>query len=255
MNRGTVVRSVVKAVKIYEELVKAGSPLPLSTLSKRVGINISTVHRLVNTLVDMGYVEQDEDGNYGLGLHSFEMANIITRKFDIKKLVRPYLKEIVESCNETCNLVVMENYEVVYLDQVESTNMVRMFASVGSRGPAYCTGSGKALLAYLDEDEIDYYLKVTDFKRYTDNTITEPDELKKELANIREQGYALDLEEMELGVRCVAAPFFGGDGDKLLGAISVSGPCTRITMDYLEDVLIPLVTEKAGQLTEKLTVA
>lgn len=251
MSRNNRVQSVIKAMKIFEEIVYNGAPISLSHLSERVEMNISTVHRLVNTLLDLGYVEQNKDGFYCLGLFAYEMADIINQEFDLRKLVHPYLQDIVDQCNETCNLVVLEDNQVVYLDQVESTNMVRMFAGVGSRGPAYCTGSGKMLLAYLDDDELKEYLKNTTLKAYTENTFSDPQQLGQELKKIKKRGYSLDLEEREKGVRCVAAPIQGRD-ERVLGAISVSGPSARITMDFLNNKLIPLVTGKAEQIRKKL---
>jgi len=223
MKDKNVVKSVVKAMKVFEELAYHGSPLSLSRLSQRVNINISTVHRSI----------------------------IITHNFDLRNLVHPYMEEIQASCNETTNLVVLENNQVVYLDQVESTQMVRMFASIGSKGPAYCTGSGKILLSYLNQKQLEEYIKEIDFIKYTENTIIEPEKLKEELVKIREQGYALDFEEMEKGVCCVAAPVIGREG-RVLAAISVSGPRTRINKDYMNQILIPLVKEKAEEISRRM---
>lgn len=245
------VKSVIKAFHIFEELIEKGSAMSLSSISKELKINISTVHRLINTLVKLGYVSQDEKGLYKVGFKAYNMADIIIKDFDIKKIVHPFLGEIVDTCNETCNFVALEKNEVVYLDQIESTNMVRMFAKEGSRGAAYCTGSGKALIANLNEKKLNEYIKKVDLEKYTQNTITDPKELIKELKTIKEQGYALDLEEKEIGVRCVAAPLFDRN-NKLVGAISVSGPCTRITDNYLESCLIPLVRDKAITISRKL---
>lgn len=251
MGKDNMVKSVVKAMRIFEEMVNHGKAITLSNLSKKLELNISTVHRLLNTLLELGYIEQNEEGLYRLGLRSYKLADIISEKFDLRKLVRPYLEDIAAACNETTNLVVLEDYQVVYIDQVESTNMVRMFASVGSRGDAHCTGSGKALLANLEEKNREDYIKSADFTAYTDNTITNPDEFRKELSRIRKQGYALDLEEKELGVRCTAAPIFA-ENYKLLGAVSVSGPCTRITRNYLDNTLIDLVKNKAKEISSIL---
>lgn len=251
MSRNNRVQSVEKGMKIFEEIVFNGEPISLSHLSERVEMNISTVHRLVNTLLDLGYVEQNNEGLYCLGLLAFEVADIINQEFDLRKLVHPYLQEIVEQCNETCNLVVLEDNQVVYLDQVESTNMVRMFAGIGSRGPAHCTGSGKMLLSYHDKKNLKKYLDNTELEPYTENTFTDPRQLEKELEKIKNRGYSLDLEEREKGVRCVAAPILGRD-NRMLGAISVSGPSTRITLDYLNNTLIPLVKGKAEQIRRKL---
>ena len=251
MESSNHVKSVMKAFKIFEELVEKGSPISLSSISNNLDINISTVHRLINTMVKLGYVEQDDKGLYKIGISAYNIADIIIDNYNLKKIVHPYLKEIVNSCNETCNLVALENNQVVYLDQIESTNMVRMFAKEGSRGEAYCTGSGKALLAHLEEKQLKEYLKNTKFVEFTDNTITDPEKLLIELKTIKKQGYALDLEEKEIGVRCAAAPFFDKN-NRLIGAISVSGPCSRITEEYLKKSIIPLVRDKARKITSIL---
>ncbi len=248
MGSSNHVKSVIKSFTIFEELVTNGSPMTLSSISNNLDINISTVHRLINTLVKLGYVEQNNKGLYKIGINAYNMADRIIEDFSLKEVVHPYLREIVDTCNETCNLVSLENNQVVYLDQIESTNMVRMFAKEGSRGEAYCTGSGKALLANLEENQIIDYISNTKFTKFTKNTITDPEKLLKQLKLIKKQGYALDLEEKEIGVRCVAAPLFDGN-HKLIGAISVSGPCTRITDDYLNNSLIPLIRDKAKEIT------
>ncbi len=245
------VKSVVKAMKIYEQLVSSPDPITLSRISKKVNLNISTVHRLLNTLLDLGYVDQNEEGHYRLGIRSYKLADNIENSFDMKQIVHPYLKEIAASCNETSNLVILEDFQVVYVDQVQSTNMIRMFAGIGSRGEAYCTGAGKVLLAHLEEQQLEHYLQETEFKAFTKNTITDPETLHRELKQIQKKGYALDMEEKEKGVRCAAAPILGKD-EVIEGAISVSGPCARITEDYLKQTLVPLVCEKAGEVTAHL---
>lgn len=251
MKGSNVVKSVKKTMKIYEDIVDKGSPVSLSTISEDVDINISTVHRLINTLAYLGYLEQNEDGLYQLGIRSYKLANIINENFQLKKIVRPYLEEIVESCNETANLVIFEDNQVVYIDQVESTNMVHMFADMGSKGPAYCTGAGKVLLAFQPIKKINSYMEEVEFVRWTKNTVTNPVKLKEELKKIRNNYYALDLEEKEPGVCCAAAPIFGME-KKIAGAISVSGPSTRITEDYLHKTLIPLVKNKAKLISSRL---
>lgn len=253
MSASNMVKSVVKAMKIIEKLVEKKEATSLSAISREVKMNISTVHRLLNTFLVLGYVEQDEQGLYKLGFGSYKLAEKINENFDIKQLVHPYLREIVSECNETTNLVVLEDYQVVYIDQVESTNMVRMFAGVGNRGPAYCTGAGKVLLAYLPEQEQQKYLREIDLVSYTENTITVVEKLMEEFRKIRRQGFALDLEEKEQGVRCAAAPIFGIN-EEAVGAISVSGPSSRLTIDYLKETVIPLICNRTKEITSNLQI-
>ncbi|MCK8816713.1 IclR family transcriptional regulator [Natroniella sulfidigena] len=246
-----IVQSVDRALDILEILVEVQRPITLSEISKKAELNISTAHRLLNTLVMRGFAAQEESGKYKLGLHLFEIAGTLENSMDLKTVVKPYLEEIVEECNETVNLVILDQGEVLYVDQVESTNMIRMFANVGSRGPAHSLGAGKVLLAYLGEEQLEQVLDQIELTEFTANTITDPTELKEELIKIRKQGYAIDFEEMEEGVRCVAAPIRDSN-EKVVAAISVSGPNIRITEEVLYEEMVPLVTAKAEEISNKL---
>ncbi len=247
-----VVQSVDRALKLLDILIDKKEAISLSEISEIAELNISTTHRLLNTLVQRGFVTQTEESSkYKLGYRLFEIAGILEDQINLKRIVRPYLEEIVEECNETANLVVLDGAEVVYIDQVESTNMMRMFAQVGSKGPAHSLGSGKALLAYVDETKLDKLLAELELKQFTENTITEPEKLKEHLKEIREQGYAVDNEEMEEGVSCAAAPIRNRDG-KVIAAISVSGPNIRIDQQFLQQELVPLVKKQSEKISRKL---
>lgn len=251
MKRDNTVKSVIKALNIFKLLVEEGKPISLSSISKKADINISTVYRLLNTLVKLGYVKQDEKELYCLGLHSYEIADLINQNFNIRELVRPHLKKIVKKCNETSSFAVLEANKIVYIDQIESKNMIKVSTSLKTKIPAYCTGSGKVLLAYLDNEVLEKYIKNTNFIKYTNSTIINPLSLKKELNKVKEQGYATELEEKEKGVHSVAAPIFTMN-NKPFGAISISGPSSRITHKYLTNKLIPLIISSAKQLSTEL---
>jgi DNA-binding IclR family transcriptional regulator len=172
---------------------------------------------------------------------------------DIKKVAAPFLQELLEQCNETVNLAVLDRGEVVYIDQLESTNIVivKMFARVGNRGPAYCTGSGKVLLAGLTREEFNRYLSQTNLQRFTTDTITDPIMLSKEIERVRKDGYALDLGERDEGVRCIAAPIKNQE-DRVIAALSVSGPSMRVTASFINNELVPLVIGLARRISEQL---
>lgn len=243
------VQSVERALAILDVLAREGSPMKLSSISKQLDLNISTVHRLLNTLMVWGYVEQDPYmGRYRLGIKSFEIGNKALYSLDIRSVAKAFLKKMVDKSNETANLAILVEGEVVYIDQVETHNIIKMFASPGTRGPSYCTGSGKALLASLNDYEINRLARGFSFQSYTDKTITNIEDLKKELLQIRQQGYSLDLGEMEEDVRCVAAPILNHEG-KTVAAISLSGPRTRMTDQYIHEELIPLVMDTAKQIS------
>lgn len=243
------VQAVDRTLAILEALAARRAPLSLSLLAREVALNVSTVHRLLHTLMGRGFVVQENDtGRYKLGLKAFEIGTAALSALDVSEGVRPLLAELSRDCNETANFAVLEGSDVVYLDQVESLHQVKMLAKLGGRSPAHCTGAGKAILAHLPAVELERLMETMSFRRYTDSTFTDPGSLARELQKVRNRGYALDLEEMEEGVRCVAAPVFNHFG-RAVGAVSVSGPSSRLTDEYLDAKLIPLVKGVASRLS------
>ena len=247
------VQSVERALKILIVLAEAGTPLTLTQIRDKTDLNISTAHRLLHTLMNDGFISQDKDtGKYMLGLRTFEVGHAALYSMDIRTTARPFLQELVDRCNETTNMAILDQGEVVYIDQIESLNMIKIFARVGSRGPAHCTGAGKALLAQLSDREFDRFLQLkSPLRSYTQFTILNPIKLKEEMARVRKNGYSLDNGELEDGVRCVAVPVWDFE-NKALAAISVSGPDTRLTDAFIEDRLIPEVMAAADKISERL---
>ncbi len=250
--KAKTVQSVDRTLAILETLASYREPISLTMLSVKLGLNISTVHRLLNTLIIAGFVEQEPNqGHYRLGLKTFEIGNAALYNLDIRSIAKPYLKELVDRCSETANLSVLNHGDVVYIDQVESPNIVKMFAQPGTRGPAYCTACGKVLLAALIPGEVNQIIKETKFFKYTDSTITDPELLKEEIDKVRQQSYAIDFGELEEGVQCVAAPIRNHEG-KTIAAISVSGPETRISQVFSQAELIKLIIEAANRISLQL---
>ncbi len=252
MKKSNNVKSVLKALNLFNELVINGEPISLSNLSNKTEINISTVYRLLNTMSNMGYVKQDENDHYYIGHFAYKIANIINDSFDIKEFVHPFLEEIVYSCNETANLTLLHNYQVLYTDQVESSHMLKIIIESGELKPAYCTAAGKILLAYLNKQRLMKYLDKTEFIQYSKNTVIEPAILLQVLKKIKEQKFAVEIEEFEEGVIGVAAPILDIN-KKLQGAICISGPCSRINSILLKEKLIPLIKNKAKEISSSLS--
>ncbi|MDW7649946.1 MAG: IclR family transcriptional regulator [Bacillota bacterium] len=247
------VQAVERALKILIVLAETGTPLTLTQIRDQASLNISTAHRLLHTLMNDGFISQDKDtGKYMLGLRTFEVGHAALYSMDIRTTARPFLQELVDRCNETTNLAILDQDEVVYIDQIESLNMIKIFARVGSRGPAHCTGAGKALLAHLTEREVERFLQnKMPLGYYTEYTILDPVKFKEEMARIRKKGFALDNGELEEGVRCVAVPVWDFE-NKAIAAISVSGPDTRLTDAFIEERLIPEVMAAADKISERL---
>ncbi len=222
-----LVQSLDRALDIIEKLVFADKNLGVTELSNILGLHKSTVYRLLATLGYRGYVEQDENGKYKVGLKLFEMGGIVLNKMDLRKRIKPYLIKLQQETSETIHLGILDNKEIVYIDKEETTETIRMYSEVGRRVAAYCTSLGKVLMAYQNIDIHKLY-KGDKLCQYTANTITKKDLLKKHLQKIKEQGYAIDDQEQELGIRCIGGPIFNYNG-KIIAAFSIAGPTTRMT--------------------------
>jgi IclR family transcriptional regulator, acetate operon repressor len=240
-NRHTV-QSVERTFDVLEALAAARRPVAISELSQQLGLHISTVHRLLATLIERGYARQDErSGRYSIGRRLLELASGLTDQNDIRQEARPALEKLAAQVGETANLSVRNGDSLVYIDQVQTNRLVRMFTKVGSSAPLYCTGSGKLFLAFTDnyERELNRYLLENRLETRTASTLATPQALREELRKVRERGYSFDNEEMEEGVVCVAAPVFDRQG-QLVAAISVSGPTSRMLGSDVARVIDPV---------------
>jgi len=239
-----------RAVAILNALATARQDPSLAELSVLLNLHKSTVHRLLMILEGYRIVERDsKTGRYHLGLRLFELGAVAVGTFSIRERARTYLEHLVYEVNETVHLCVLDSGEVLYLDKIEPSRSVRMASRVGRRNPAHCTAVGKAMLAYLPERDVDEILRRFPPQRLTPRTITTPLELKSELSQIRERGYSIDNEEVEEGVRCVAAAVLDHSG-KPLAAISVSAPAFRLTLEKVA-VVAPSVCRAANALSEE----
>lgn len=253
VRQGSRVQSLDRALDILETLAAAGGEIGLSELSDRVGLHVSTVHRLLSVLVSRGYARQAApSGRYALGSHLLKLASsaVGTGQFDLRHEARPILQELGDSTGETTNLIVLIDQQVVYVDQIASRHTVRMFTQIGTRAPIYCTGSGKALLAFRGAAEIEAYLSQECFERHTPTTITSAAALRDELRCVRERGYAYDNGEMESDVHCVAAPVFDHTSTAV-ASISVSGPAMRFDRTRMEQVT-PALLRATADLSARL---
>jgi IclR family acetate operon transcriptional repressor len=243
------VQSLQRAFDLLERLADAGGEASLSELAAITGLPLPTIHRLIRTLVTLGYVRQNRNRRYTLGSRLIRLGESASRQFGT--WARPYLMQLVDQVEETANLAVLDGDEVVYVAQVPSKHSMRMFTEVGRRLLPHGTGVGKAMLAQLPRAEVLALLERTGLPAYTPNTITDTQELMDSLDQITEQGYALDESEQELGVRCIAVPLIGAP---TLSAVSVSGPEGRLTHDAVARIL-PEVLGIAKRLTDQASIA
>ncbi|ACL24066.1 transcriptional regulator, IclR family [Chloroflexus aggregans DSM 9485] len=241
-----MIQSIDRAFDVLEALAQADDDLSVSELSEQLDLPLATVHRLLSSLAARGYVTQEPSTRrYGPGPRLLEIAARAaqSRRFDLIRIARAELAKLTAETGETSNLIIRQGDEAVYQEQIPSPHLVRMFTEVGQRAPLYCTGGGKAILAALPAAEFERYLASGHFERWTNKTITDRDRLRAELALARERGFALDDEEREEGVCCVAAPIFDRRG-QVVGAISLSGPSIRLDRARAE-ALGPRVREAA----------
>ncbi|MFC4115724.1 IclR family transcriptional regulator [Nonomuraea zeae] len=217
------VQSVERALDVLEALAEHGGEAGLSEIAARTGLPYGTIHRLLQTLLSRGYVRQESDRRYALGGGLVRLGGIAEGMVGV--WAQPYLTKMVELSGETANLAMLEGDFVVYVAQVPSPRRLRMFAEVGRRVLPHSTAVGKVLLAERPADAVAVFER-TGMPRRTPNTVTDLTSMRAELDLVRARGYAMDLGEEELGVHCLAVPVW--DGDRVVAAMSVSGPAERI---------------------------
>ena len=225
--------SLDKALLLLDSLCLHGRA-GIKTLAQATGYPAPTVHRLLGSLVRHGYVSHDAHSrDYSLGLKFLELGARVRGDLRLASLAMPAMRELMELSGETVNLVVFEHDEAIYVEQVVNPrSMLPMFTRIGARMPLYSSGVGKAYLAAQDEDFVNAYCQSSVRQAKTSRTLTDAGDLQEDLRRIRQQGYAVDDEEMEYGVRCVAA-LIRQSPRVVLGAISISGPVARMTPEHL----------------------
>jgi IclR family transcriptional regulator, acetate operon repressor len=241
------VQSLDRAFAILEAMADAGGVIGLSQLKNDSGLPLATIHRLVRTLVDLGYVRQEPSRQYSLGPRLMRLADSSTKR--VGTLAHPAMSRVVEALGESVNLAVLDGEEIVYVAQVQpSQNFMRMFTEVGRRAKPHTTAVGKAILAAEPDREVLDLLNRTGMPRRTEHTITTPEDFLADLQRVRERGYAVDDGEQELGVRCVAVVV--PDAPRAM-ALSMSGPLTRMSDDVVAEAA-PILHEAAARISAEL---
>ena len=241
-----------KLLLILEYLSDQIEPVRLLDVAKGTAINASTASRFLSALMSCGYVEQDQDsGRYRLTYKICRLAYKVNARIDIRQISIPFLRALSQKLSCTCNLVVEYDQSVMYLEVVTPQRQILTpLQYIGGIAPMHCTGAGKVLLTQYTDDQLTKLEAARGFKSYTDNTIRSLEELKSNLIAVKEQGFAFDNEECELGTRCVAAPIYNYSG-KIVAAISINGPIGKFTDEYLSEN-IPFVTNTAAQISREL---
>jgi IclR family acetate operon transcriptional repressor len=244
------VQSVDRALDLLEALASSEGEVSITSLANRTSLHVSTVHRLLTTLLRRGYVRQNPDtSRYFTGAKLATLAEGTSRFNELRHRARPILRALTDQTRETTNLVVLDDLMAVYIDTVPSPHVVRMFTAIGNRVPLHATGAGKALLAWLPPDRRDGLLDRLELRAHTARTIIEKPSLRRALEEIRERGYSIDDEEYDEGVRCVAVAV--GPVGNPLAAISLSAPASRMTRQRAGE-LAPLLRRASTDLAEAM---
>lgn len=222
------IQSLARGLRILKIMADADHGIGVTDLAARLGVNKATASRMVHTLMKAGFVEKAADGRrYQLGPALVPLSQVVINRFQINDIAHPFLKRLVEMTGECAHLAIYAQGQVLYINQVESDATLRVNASIGHLAPLHCTALGKVLLAYGD------YSIPEHLERRTPTTITDKDQLLHEIHEVRQQKYAIDNEEYDLGVRCIAAPVYDYRKN-LIAALGISGPATRIKIEQFD---------------------
>lgn len=220
--------SLSKALTVLKEVCCASEPIRFASIVERSELPKATAHRILNTLADEGLVRfEDNSQLYYPGYGLLELAHRAWSSLDIRDIAADQMRNIWEETEETLHLAVLDRGEVIYIDKLESQKSLRLFSAVGKKGPAYCTGVGKALLAYLPPEELAEAIRLQSFVKHTETTLHTEEMLRAELVKIREQGVSLDLEEHEKGIKCAASVIFNYRNEPI-AALSITAPVFRV---------------------------
>ncbi len=236
-----------KAMKILNLYDAKGKALSLTEINDLLSFNKASTFRIIKNLEGAGYLVRDPGSmKFKLGPKLFQLGSLAEPGSDIARIARPFLQKLNERCGETVHLATLLNGEALYLDKIEGKKTIRVITRTGTRLHAHCSGVGKVLLSGLSNEDLTRLINEKGLIRFTDNTITDVNVLTKELANIRRNGYAVDNEEVEVGLKCVAAPIRDSEG-KIVAALSISAPTERF--HTFREAYISSVSETAKEVT------
>jgi len=242
------VQSVDRALTILGILARLGEA-GVTEIAGELGVHKSTAFRLVATLESHGMVEQNEDrGKYRLGVGVLRLAGATTARLDVVQESRPICRQLAAETGETVNIAVLSDRSALYLDQVAGQSALQSHNWVGQHIPLHATSNGKVLLSELSPDEVEN--RLPRLPAYTGDTVTSRARLRRDLAEIREQGYAVAVDELEVGLTAIAAPIRNAHGD-IIASLSVSGPTFRLTEPRVKEV-VPVVVDAAAEVSRRL---
>jgi DNA-binding IclR family transcriptional regulator len=243
----TALQRGLSLLRLFGESPRGLTAKQVAGLSR---LPVSTVHRFLANLVSAGFLSCDGEGHYHLGIACFALGQAALGQLDIRHLSLPYLRELNQQTRETIHLTVRHGLSAVYVEKLDSPEPLRIHSRIGAAVPLYCTAVGKVMLAYLPQEERERVLAELQVKRLTANTVGNLQELETELYRVRKNGYACDLEEHEMHIRCVAAPIWDHTGS-VQSSLSITAPVVRMPVNRLRQ-LAPLIQAAGLHISREL---
>jgi DNA-binding IclR family transcriptional regulator len=242
------IQVIARMMHLIDALAASGDAASLKSLSAATGLHPSTAHRILGAMVEGGLADRAEPGSYRLGMRFLELGNIVRSRINVREVALPTMRELAQATGETVNLSVRQGDEIMYVERTaENRSMMRVVQMVGARVPLHVTAAGKLFLAGDSPEEVKSYAERSRLEARTPNSVRTFAELVRELDSVRQQGYALDREEAETGVRCVAAGV-RDDSGALIAALSVSAPAER----QKQAQWAPLLREASARISRSL---
>jgi IclR family pca regulon transcriptional regulator len=246
------IETLERGLNVLTLFSNASSELTLTEISRSAELNMTTSLRIASTLEAAGYLRRDPDTKrYRPSLKVLQLGFSALRSMDIRQAARPDLERLSRETGETVSHAVLDGLEIVYVDRIRNRQIVGVVLGMGSRLPAHCTSMGKAILAFLPDEQLGARLDGSQLKACTANTIANVETLKADLIKVRKQGYAVNNQELAIGLRAVAAPIRGEDGS-VVAAINVSGSTETISRSRLRQELAPLLMKTASEISQVL---
>jgi len=243
----TSIQVIERMVSLLDALARQPDPASLKDLSSQTGLHPSTAHRILNDLVLKRFVDRAEPGTYRLGMRLLELGNIVKSRLNVREAALDFMRNLHRKTTQTVNLSVRQSDEIVYIDRAFSERSgMQVVRAIGGRAPLHLTSTGKLFLSVDDPKAVRSYASRTGLAGHNKNSITDLSRLERELSLVRARGYARDNEELELGVRCMAAGI-RDDSGKLIAGLSISAPAYRLQEEWLDDLI-----STANQISEVL---
>lgn len=230
------VPALEKAIAILDLIASSEKNYTITEIHKALDISKATVFTILNVLEAHDIVKKDSKGGYGIGVKLYQLGLSYISRVDLVKIARPHLEDLMQETGYTVHLGVLDEGELLYVDKVEPDTFIKFSTFPGMRSEMHITSLGKAISAFLDEEELDRIIAEKGLSRHTPRTITDVDEFKQALTRIRHNGYAIEDEEGEIGVRCIGAPVFNNNGNEVVAAVSIAGHTSQLAPESFVEV-------------------